>query len=1805
MSTKKIKTIILACLAVLAWQGFSWAQKQDLTACAAATQKSAPGLKVLESRADRIILQWTASPLEIVRDPESDAVTEVRMGSLEMNYTPGVIGLPQAAEVFEALPGNVTVSLIESEFQSLDLGSCLPSPEDFILDARSGSSEEELSAFSPTARLSVPERRRLTEKVAETRPRQVADVHEAGIFRGHRLMSLLLSPVQVNTETGLGRVLTRATVQVLLPNSQNNETRLPDSYKEHETLRGMLGKLADTALPTRAREDREPREGRELDDDFPVFNVNRWRIYVQESAIVKLTGEYLRTMGVPVGDITPWDLHIWNKGHEIPIVVEGQEDGHFDDFDYILFFGERNDRTFVDRIPSLWQDPYSLQNCYQLFWGDGRAGMRMGEISGTWRSADGVVLTRSVRSKLHFERDRYFDRLSDVSDVLGADIYDVAPVDLIYDNWFWGERIDALTSRDFEAYLPFPNQNAPFSFEPVVVRACLTGFSSSIQGNHYVTVSLNGLTDNGLSAGRQYAGDPVPAWTGQSPVIFETNQTDNVENILTSDLINGNNLITVTVPGNEISGNGDKVLANWFEVEYERDLRARADEFRFDYTLSVNDTVFPGDSIGYDIRGFSSPDIQVWKLGHSRLVNLETRRVTPADESASWAVRFPYVYDGPQDVLVFGESSIRQPFLMVPDSIQIDLRNQPGAEYVLVVYDPYYADSSIHILDSLRRLNFNNSVLTVPLSEVYEQFSGGLITPYAVRDFMVYAYDHWAVRPTHLCLVGDAVVVQRENSVPGNQIPTFGVPTYQYGTSTTDYLFGCVSGPHWDIIPDIAVGRISCRTPQELGTYVQKILLYESQPDYENLTASNVLMVADYYDSDLKLDFVSGFSEQSVRQMVDNSTVNLSRVYLDSIPSGQGPIALRDAIRDGCVAVNYNGHGGGGVWSGSSLINVGGVRLLNNRESFPFITNFTCYVGAFDDRSQAAVLGEAFIFARNNNNDIVGAIGVYSSSGVGWAIAGASMQRRLYDFMLTQPAKTLGEVAMLNKGRWWSSLNISMGWNSSMSMMMMMNLLGDPGVELKIPQQEFQPRIFGESNVVSPHDTAGAESLRVVMTIPWPQDGSTETYTYVLPYNGELFPPTPQGRTQRFTKHAPASTVDQFDVQFFNTQTCTTDAVPLNRLISREGDVVVYITNPVLKRNAVGHFPIYLVDSLEAVQITDIEAVPDSVAFSGEAFRVQAQILHEDDIQSVRFRGLYTPPQGPVRLDTMSMNETAPNIYTTVRDIGPYEFNGATYRVKFFVTPVGQEEYESGYFDLPLERTPDLSITFNLSTGPRERGGNRPYYYQPFTVQRTGSTIPLDNVVIRLTATQDTTIIEGGDTTVVMLDSFTVDHALPDLAFGEFEREAWIPTEFRPGKWNVVVTMDPDNLIRETRETNNKRSFSLTIPSYYPVARPVGTYLPRPMTVTPHKYWSIAARDTLQVRVPPGVLPRDSAAIGYKQPTGLSQAQLNELAQIGLYRPFTQSSHGVFSALFDDSLGTLGPEFHATVTLDIQGRDTLRSRVPTNTYAIYARDPVLNQWVRSRNTLVSRVPVDTTVFSNPSNPTLDSIVTWQLRVTGEVPTLGELAIFRVEDVTGPQIEVSIGGLSYTQGAIVPANPQIFVTYRDVAGVMRNDTSFYLSLDGDTVSPSLIAWNDSVLTAGSFTAMTEPDLEPGNHVLHVAAKDNHGNVSEYDAEFDVRKDFGFEWAINYPNPFEKNTTIAFVLTGVTNDFTEAKIYTVSGRLIKTLRERERATVNYRTLQWDGRDEDGEEVANGVYFARIVAKNGDDEIETTVKLAKVRR
>jgi hypothetical protein len=75
---------------------------------------------------------------------------------------------------------------------------------------------------------------------------------------------------------------------------------------------------------------------------------------------------------------------------------------------------------------------------------------------------------------------------------------------------------------------------------------------------------------------------------------------------------------------------------------------------------------------------------------------------------------------------------------------------------------------------------------------------------------------------------------------------------------------------------------------------------------------------------------------------------------------------------------------------------------------------------------------------------------------------------------------------------------------------------------------------------------------------------------------------------------------------------------------------------------------------------------------------------------------------------------------------------------------------------------------------------------------------------------------------------------------------------------------------------------------------------------------------------------------------------------------------------------------------------------------------------------------------------------------------------------------------------------------------------------------------------------------------------------------------FSLSQNYPNPFNPQTNIEYALSKDTD--VKLTIYNVLGERVKVLVD-EHQTAGYQRVSWDGRDQEGEEVASGVYFYRL--------------------
>ena len=89
-------------------------------------------------------------------------------------------------------------------------------------------------------------------------------------------------------------------------------------------------------------------------------------------------------------------------------------------------------------------------------------------------------------------------------------------------------------------------------------------------------------------------------------------------------------------------------------------------------------------------------------------------------------------------------------------------------------------------------------------------------------------------------------------------------------------------------------------------------------------------------------------------------------------------------------------------------------------------------------------------------------------------------------------------------------------------------------------------------------------------------------------------------------------------------------------------------------------------------------------------------------------------------------------------------------------------------------------------------------------------------------------------------------------------------------------------------------------------------------------------------------------------------------------------------------------------------------------------------------------------------------------------------------------------------------------------------------------------------------------------------------------------------MNYPNPFSTSTQFVFTLTGSeVPDEMIIQIMTVTGKVVREITEDQLGPIhigrNISQYAWDGRDEFGDQLANGVYLYRVIARLNGEDIE----------
>ncbi|HEY8400163.1 MAG TPA: T9SS type A sorting domain-containing protein, partial [Cytophagaceae bacterium] len=219
--------------------------------------------------------------------------------------------------------------------------------------------------------------------------------------------------------------------------------------------------------------------------------------------------------------------------------------------------------------------------------------------------------------------------------------------------------------------------------------------------------------------------------------------------------------------------------------------------------------------------------------------------------------------------------------------------------------------------------------------------------------------------------------------------------------------------------------------------------------------------------------------------------------------------------------------------------------------------------------------------------------------------------------------------------------------------------------------------------------------------------------------------------------------------------------------------------------------------------------------------------------------------------------------------------------------------------------------------------------------------------------------------------------------------------------------------------------------------------------------------------------------------------------------------------------------------------------------------------------------------------------------------------FRVEaDKINPVLDVVFDGVHIMDGDIVSPSPLITISIKDENKFLfKNNTDgmeVFLKRPGrDEFEKIELSSNPDIISAGQvggkinqYVIQYNPkNLPDGIYTLRVQGTDASGNKSgteHYEIRFEVINKSTITHFYPYPNPFSTSTRFVFTLTGseIPEDL-KIQIMTVSGKVVREITKSELGPIrignNKTDFAWDGTDEFGDRLANGVYLYRVIIKN----------------
>lgn len=229
----------------------------------------------------------------------------------------------------------------------------------------------------------------------------------------------------------------------------------------------------------------------------------------------------------------------------------------------------------------------------------------------------------------------------------------------------------------------------------------------------------------------------------------------------------------------------------------------------------------------------------------------------------------------------------------------------------------------------------------------------------------------------------------------------------------------------------------------------------------------------------------------------------------------------------------------------------------------------------------------------------------------------------------------------------------------------------------------------------------------------------------------------------------------------------------------------------------------------------------------------------------------------------------------------------------------------------------------------------------------------------------------------------------------------------------------------------------------------------------------------------------------------------------------------------------------------------------------------------------------------------------------------EVPFFVAEDKSNPLLDITFDGIHILDGDIVSARPEIIITLLDDNVYMPVDdtTLFYVYLsEPGNLAKKRVYFSKNGIEQMKFLPGELPEnkakiifnpefMEDGEYILYVQAADatlNSSGINDFQISFSVINKSSITHLLNWPNPFTSKTHFVFTLTGAQlPDYMLIQIMTISGKVVREIDMSELGPIhigrNITEFAWDGTDEFGDRLANGVYLYRVITKLSGESVE----------